>query len=1026
MNYLKKTGLQRVLFIMLLLMVGAGSTWADETRSYSITYGGVYSTGATYSLVSKRISDNAIITSGSGETTLTVEYTGSQQNFLTTANIRDFIEPNRLMNNSGGKNYYYVPYVTVSGNTITITYQYGFNQRYYVTVNPSDLSGAGGLQLAKSDASNMTVSYTATISTNTSNTDYTFTGTLRGPSTDASHNNEKYFYVQYVPYTQYNNSTANATNCSNQALTSSNISNYLKPIEIAGYTATISNVTTTPNSNTEYYSSARRITVTYTPNATTMYYKVQYGGANQPEGKGYTFNTNYSIDDHTTLASVGNDVYKATSNNSTYAPGQIMWSNVSSIVTPTAVDGYQTTLIVSGGSGTQADPYLITINYNQSWTVGDLVYSTFHIESTSHQYSLGDHEVAVALNFTESAPHYYLAEDVEDVVMYQNASDIPNGLTYTDDVIGQEQYLNGAKYVYNGQLDKTNGDGSAGLSYYYFTRTHDVARNTVTSVHIPNEVTLDGEVYKVVAIQKFGFVYSEDDQTLYEYCATEGGEPTTRHDNINDHCNNYLTTVTFETNSNIRSIGDYAFESANKLTSFIIPWTTEYLGVGAFQCAKALADVSFQENPNEGSEYKTTRVRTIREWTFFSCTGLETVYIADGVTKIVGQTTGSAFQYLPKLNYIRLPNTLTEVGPHFLCSATGLQYLTIPASVTYIDGAFLHGCESILEVSLLGDAAYLQGIDSNSNSFGYNHALCGSNVSGAKFYVPADYYDDYINDVVWSTLITPYGNEIIPVSGTERAFTAGKWTSVIFPKRVSSMNEYGDMDNNIALTADNVTSIFGEETIIDRLAEVTVDEEDKSWYHMRFEAVDWKNNGVPTGQPLMIKPQNQATFVFFDSNDIEDENFKLDMTLDHAYPITCQEDGAVIEMKGNYNASGYYLMKDEFLFKNGQENITGPDGEATEYAFYKMARNNAGHVAPCRCWWTITRGGVVSSVSGASGYSVRGILNGIDELEAEAVQNDDVRVSIEIYDLNGRRVYASPEQLPTGLFIVNGKKVLVK
>ena len=86
------------------------------------------------------------------------------------------------------------------------------------------------------------------------------------------------------------------------------------------------------------------------------------------------------------------------------------------------------------------------------------------------------------------------------------------------------------------------------------------------------------------------------------------------------------------------------------------------------------------------------------------------VYLADGITRIEGKSYGSPFQYMPALEYLRLPNTLEFIGPHFLCSCTAIEKLTIPASVTYIDGACFHGCSSLAEEEQRIEAAFFESV----------------------------------------------------------------------------------------------------------------------------------------------------------------------------------------------------------------------------------------------------------------------------------------------------------------------------
>ena len=80
-------------------------------------------------------------------------------------------------------------------------------------------------------------------------------------------------------------------------------------------------------------------------------------------------------------------------------------------------------------------------------------------------------------------------------------------------------------------------------------------------------------------------------------------------------------------------------------------------------------------------------------------------------------------------------------------------------------------------------------------------------------------------------------------------------------------------------------------------------------------------------------------------------------------------------------------------------------------------------IDPCRCWWTIEDGDHISQ-SGTMGAKAAGLF-GYDE--ATGIDELPTRVVIDaIYDLNGRKLNVKPEELPQGMYIINGKKVLNK
>ena len=85
------------------------------------------------------------------------------------------------------------------------------------------------------------------------------------------------------------------------------------------------------------------------------------------------------------------------------------------------------------------------------------------------------------------------------------------------------------------------------------------------------------------------------------------------------------------------------------------------------------------------------------------------------------------------------------------------------------------------------------------------------------------------------------------------------------------------------------------------------------------------------------------------------------------------------------------------------------------------------YVGPCRCWWTIKTDGIRSTTSEAMGVvRAKDILDRIGGVNADE-QGSEIRFVVDgIYDMNGRRIPLKQEELPAGMFIINGKKVLVK
>ena len=819
-------------------------------------------------------------------------------------------------------------------------------------------------------------------------------------------------------------------------LTSNNVSNYIRPKAIEGYNSSIT-VADVDNYGTysSYYNYCYYVVViTYKPINHAETYTVQ---SNLAQGGIQGFGT-WPHGETPSLS--GNTLTIRTGKNSRYAPVVLANWNVNDYIIPKTVTGYNVAITVEGST--------IKLNYYQSWTQNGLEYSTFHIQSTSNQgmmdskfdFISGQPEVAVRLHLDKT-------KIVTDTVKYEKplwANPTKNETkTLTDDDgdgVGINAQGNAnlgstnAEYTYLGQLDY---DQTRPMNRdYFYLRKHAIAYSDRTSVTIPREVTLGGTKYKVTAIQKWGMDYAQTHVWKSDYCynMNNNGEAnpdkTTKaweHQNINDHRNEYLKTVTFEMSpsnpSNIHSIGDYAFMSLfnssinpkyTGLEEIIIPNSTTYLGTGAFEMCLRLKDVTFQKvYDTTDPDYDKTRIKNIRDYTFYSCIRLGEVDLPIGI-----ETIGNcAFQYNFQMTKIELPNGLTSVGDHFLCCASSLTSVTIPYSVTHMAGACFHGCESLLNVYLMGPASALIKESGSGGTFDANPRFCKEHVQDCTFWVFDQYYDGYKDDDVWSEIdengqtsgsyhghACVNGNWLKKVPNEERTFEADKWVSAIFPNGVKDYKNVfkanGTKETRVArMTSATVTEGVEKDPKTDRPLRM---------YNLTFELIE--GDDIPAAVPLMICPATQTTVTLYAAEQAaNDDNFKNEMTNKHPVEVSCGEKGKVV-MKGQY--SPYSLQKWDFFFAYPQN--------ATTAKFYRVPEGSNYIVDRCRCWWTIEAEGMKTNSSAtpnAKGFSFFDDATGIDNVET--------RIAIEaIYDLNGRKIDIDPASLPKGIYIKNGKKYI--
>ena len=543
----------------------------------------------------------------------------------------------------------------------------------------------------------------------------------------------------------------------------------------------------------------------------------------------------------------------------------------------------------------------------------------------------------------------------------------------------------------------------------------------------------------VVAIQRFGMTYytSQEKSIYVPYCNSTNRNyedtPTDRSseywsDNNNpesvyaygyNNRNEYLKTVSFAQGSQVASIGDYAFVCCINLTEVNnIPSKLAFLGQAAFSNCEKLVKVDFPTR---------SELKTLRDFTFWTCYSIQRLYLPEGLIEIEGQQSGAAMQYMTGLEELHLPNTLKRVGPHFLCCATALRTLTIPVSVEYIDGAFLHGCESLETVYILGPAAALVNTASGTtgNAFDANHTLCNDPVNNCTFYTTSDNLAGYQNDAVWSKInnngrwnqtasggyTKGWGNYLKAIPGETRTLPH-KWVTVLFPHTAVAKSTFGE------------GTMVAEMTACTGYTHQVIDGTEYRVYHLNFTEVAAGDDAmIEADKPLLIKAGTPTPYIFYTDDDQSEDWFKTHSTLPLETTVHCNQDGADITMKGIY--LGHNIQPGEIYFKNNDADMTTVNGQTVEHPKFLLAPET-GYVTidPCRCWWTIEQDGHVSSNASAglakgSRIFIDDETNGIKEIKTAFVIDN-------IYDLNGHKLDVKPEDLPQGLFIINGKKVLKK
>lgn len=656
------------------------------------------------------------------------------------------------------------------------------------------------------------------------------------------------------------------------------------------------------------------------------------------------------------------------------------------------------------------------VEENKSFTDGTLLYTLgSYMQTASTPVTLGSKEVAVSLYLQPTTDQSIQVTDTIWTTYRDGSSGKPktDGSRFSPSGAGITSTLIGRRT--NEGVVIGGGEGQA--DRYFWKRVINCAQNgininTASTVTIPTTVTFEGNDYDVVAIPFGGFCFP-DLCTLFIRTECEYSSWSGYTDSYYWECmqgkNPFLTTVNIANDSKLRDIGSYAFVGCGNLQSIMIPKGVTKIGEGAFEFCQNMTTVTFQTNADGLS----SSLETVDGYAFYGDGKITSLSFNEGLVTI-GDL---ALVYNFKLTSITLPNSLVNLGAHFLCDAISLPTLTIPANVKNINGAFLHACNSLRTVYMLGfPDNLLNNAGTGNQAFGFNYSFCQQEVNNCTFYVPESYLDDFQTDDVWYLVDddgqtgsnirgangtgrshTGHGNWIKKMPGTEREFEAKTWTTAIFPKVVTNYKSvFGS------------GSLFAEYVSCERVEDDVDPKSGKRirMYQLHFRIIE--GNDIPAGRVGMFYPELKKTYTLWNATD-ETEAFVADMSRPHpvSHNASNDADNALITMKGYYVPTK--LAEWDFYLS------------ANTRKFMRVRAGKEPTAGICRCFWTV-------NISGQPAESSMGAKQGFFDDEPTDIGTMTIAVEEpdEIYDLSGRRISTDVESLKSGIYVVNGKKMVIK
>ena len=163
-----------------------------------------------------------------------------------------------------------------------------------------------------------------------------------------------------------------------------------------------------------------------------------------------------------------------------------------------------------------------------------------------------------------------------------------------------------------------------------------------------------------------------------------------------------LETVELSDASQLASIGIRAFEDCSVLKSINIPDGVTKIDCAAFSGCSFLQSIAIPEG-----------VTTIEAGTFYRCAGLTEVILPSTLTAIKGDTSyGGAFSYCFSLSNITIPESVTSIEGYVFSGCSALTEINIPDGVTSIKGSSFRDCSALTSINIpdgvtsIGDYAF--------------------------------------------------------------------------------------------------------------------------------------------------------------------------------------------------------------------------------------------------------------------------------------------------------------------------------
>ena len=525
-----------------------------------------------------------------------------------------------------------------------------------------------------------------------------------------------------------------------------------------------------------------------------------------------------------------------------------------------------------------------------------------------------------------------------------------------------------------------------------------------------------------------------------------------------------LKTITFpRTTTNIPA--SCLINNSCKIENVIIPDNSERsvtIGTQAFHTTSLKTVVLGQVDPNGTSSIGTevflndTNLSSVDfhyGWTtigthaFYGCSSLKSIVLPEGVTTIKNGAFSSS-----AIEAIRLPGTLKTIeSTAFNCSK--LKSITIPASVTNIESESFQECQSLTDVYVLGtDTKIANGAFQSTNTYNYNYQSGSSDMrsnytnkdssypvtilhypeAAKSKYLNSDIlnhntqYQEYVQD--------QYGNYSPKEDHGHYTITSGDyagWKNFMLTQKIRNDETWEDdkrtgdkwytMCLPFDMTEEQLKSAYGATVEVVEFSGVTSGKENNEKYitlHFNTPVTETKAH-----HPYMIHPAIHAgnktgiknTIVGIEKKPENDTNLQ-------SQKVTRTCDGITYTFIGNY-AKDKRLQQYSYYYYSGDNETEWPN------AFYKWTNATGSTWTPYfACVLTSADDG--ARAKAGTQYFTEAIDHTTTAIAVPSTAGNTMHATNgKVFSINGQLVRTgstSLEGLPKGIYIVNGKKQMVR